>query len=166
MVLIALFALMHAGTAIAAQDTSDTPAPRSNPDSSVTQTPRKPATPADGSTAANPASEEPAPSNQPQIIVNPPAPPPVEWGWRQQLTWGATIVLAVLGYVGIMLALRTLKSIDKHLESGGAVTKSGNGHRQCGARARPGDCEFREAMDRGDRGAVPHHGKQLQSNGV
>jgi hypothetical protein len=55
--------------------------------------------------------------------VNPPAPPPEEWGWRQQLTWGATIVLAVLGYVGIMLALRTLKSIDRHLESGGAVTK-------------------------------------------
>ena len=122
-VLIALFALMHAGAAIAAQDTSDTAPSHLNPDGSVTRTPHKPATPTDGSAATNPASEETPTSNQPQIIVNPPAPPPVEWGWRQQLTWGATIVLAVLGYVGIMLALRTLKSIDKHLESGGAVTK-------------------------------------------
>jgi hypothetical protein len=122
-ILIALFALMHAGAAIAAQDTSDSAAPHLNPDGSVTRTPHKPATPADGSTAANPGSEEAPTNNQPQIIVNPPAPAPVEWGWRQQLTWGATIVLAVLGYVGIMLALRTLKSIDKHLESGGAVTK-------------------------------------------
>jgi hypothetical protein len=122
-VLIALFALMHAGAAIAAQDTSDTAPSHLNPDGSVTRTPHKPATPTDGSAATNPASEETPTSNQPQIIVNPPAPPLVEWGWRQQLTWGATIVLAVLGYVGIMLALRTLKSIDKHLESGGAVTK-------------------------------------------
>jgi hypothetical protein len=122
-VLIALFVWMHAGAAIAAQDTVDTSTSHLNPDGSVTRTTPKPSPPPDGSSTATPGSEETPTSNQPQIIVNPPAPPPEEWGWRQQLTWGATIVLAVLGYVGIMLALRTLKSIDRHLESGGAVTK-------------------------------------------
>jgi hypothetical protein len=122
-VLVALFALMHAGTSIAAQDATDSATPRSATDSSIPQTSQKASSPADGSTAANPASAENSNPNQPQIIVNPPAPAPEEWGWRQQVTWGATIVLAVLGYVGIMLALRTLKSIDRHLESGGAVTK-------------------------------------------
>ena len=122
-VLIALFVWMHAGAAIAAQDTGDTSTSHLNPDGSVTRTTPKPSPPPDGSSTATSGSEETPTSNQPQIIVNPPAPPPEEWGWRQQLTWGATIVLAVLGYVGIMLALRTLKSIDRHLESGGAVTK-------------------------------------------
>ena len=122
-VLIALFVWMHAGAAIAAQDTVDTSTSHLNPDGSVTRTTPKPSPPPDGSSTATSESEETPTSNQPQIIVNPPAPPPEEWGWRQQLTWGATIVLAVLGYVGIMLALRTLKSIDRHLESGGAVTK-------------------------------------------
>ena len=113
--MIALFALMNAGAAIAAQDANDSATPSTAP---ATQ---KANAPADGSAAANP---ENPPNNQPQIIVNPPPPPQEEWGWRQQVTWGATIVLAVLGYVGIMLALRTLKSIDKHLESGGVTTKA------------------------------------------
>ncbi len=113
--MIALFALMNAGAAIAAQDANDSATPSTAP---ATQ---KVNAPADGSAAANP---ENPPNNQPQIIVNPPPPPQEEWGWRQQVTWGATIVLAVLGYVGIMLALRTLKSIDKHLESGGVTTKA------------------------------------------
>jgi hypothetical protein len=115
-VLIALFALMGATAAIAAQDDSATPRP--TPDGSTAQR-----APVDGSSATNPGSAETPTSNQPQIIVNPPPAPVPEWGWREQATWGATIVLAILGYIGIMLALRTLKSIDKHLESGGAVTK-------------------------------------------
>ena len=102
---IALFSLMCATAAIAAQDDSTTP--RTTPDSATSQR-----TPAD-STAANSGSAETPTSNQPQIIVNPPPAPVPEWGWREQVAWGATIVLAVLGYVGIMLALRTLKSIDR-----------------------------------------------------
>lgn len=73
----------------------------------------------------SPAAAEQSPSsNQPQIIVNPTPPAPTEWGWRQQVTWGSTIVLAVLGYVGIILALRTLKSIDQHLVAGTSTTQA------------------------------------------
>jgi hypothetical protein len=116
-VLFALFFFLHAAPAIAAQDASDTTVSRPARDSSASKT-------ADGSTPAATPEEAPQQSNQPQIIVNPPAPAPVEWGWRQQITWGATIVLAVLGYVGIMLALRTLKSIDRHLVAGNSTTQA------------------------------------------
>ncbi len=64
------------------------------------------------------------PMQQPQIIVNPPSIPVPEWGWREQAAWGSNIVLAVLGYVGIMLALRTLKRIDRSLEAGAATAQA------------------------------------------
>ncbi len=120
-VLFALLAFLYAAPAIAAQDAA--------PDTTVSRPARtppaaKPAAPTDGSTPSTSAEEAPQPNNQPQIIVNPPAPAPVEWGWRQQATWGASIVLAVLGYVGIMLALRTLKSIDRHLVAGHSATQA------------------------------------------
>jgi hypothetical protein len=54
----------------------------------------------------------------PQIIVNPPAAPAPEWSWHDRVAWGSGIILAALGYAGIMLALRTLRSIDRHLEAG------------------------------------------------
>ena len=60
----------------------------------------------------------------PQIIVNPPPAPQREWDWRDRLAWGSGIVLAVLGYVGIMMGLRTLKSIDRHLVSSGATSQA------------------------------------------
>ena len=63
----------------------------------------------------------PCGSQPPQIIVNGPAPANPPWTWYQRVAWSANIVLAVLGYVGIMLALRTLKNIERHAESGTAA---------------------------------------------
>lgn len=40
------------------------------------------------------------------------------------MTWGANIVLAVLGYVGILLFVRTLKRIEQHTESGAATAQA------------------------------------------
>ncbi|HTB97249.1 MAG TPA: hypothetical protein VK716_09595 [Terracidiphilus sp.] len=60
----------------------------------------------------------------PQIIVNPPAAPAREWDWRDRVAWSSGIILAVLGYVGIMLGLRTLKSIDRHLVSSSATAQA------------------------------------------
>lgn len=126
-VLLASFSLSRAaGGQDAGDDQSTRPAPPvvSHPAANPgTQTVRKPASGA-GASDANGTAEEPQPTNQPQIIVNPPPPPAATWGWREQLTWGSTIVLAVLGYVGIMLALRTLKNIDKHLQSGNSTSQA------------------------------------------
>jgi hypothetical protein len=116
-VLIALSVCLHAAPAIAGQDASDTQA---HPKQGNSATPPPQSTESQSPAAA----EQSQPSNQPQIIVNPTPPAPTEWGWRQQVTWGATIVLAVLGYVGIMLALRTLKSIDQHLVAGTSTTQA------------------------------------------
>jgi len=63
-------------------------------------------------------------SATPQIIVNPPPAPAREWDWRDRVAWGSGVVLAILGYVGIMLGLRTLKSIDRHLLASGATSQA------------------------------------------
>ncbi len=117
-VLIALSVCLHAAPAIAGQDASDS---ATHPKQSSPATPAAQSTDSQQSPAA---ADQSQPSNQPQIIVNPTPAAPLEWGWRQQVTWGATIVLAVLGYVGIMLALRTLKSIDQHLMAGTSTTQA------------------------------------------
>ncbi len=56
--------------------------------------------------------------------MNPPAAPVREWDWRDRVAWSSGIILAVLGYVGIMLGLRTLKSIDRHLISSSATAQA------------------------------------------
>ena len=56
-------------------------------------------------------------TQQPQIIVTSPAPQAQSWQWYERVAWAASIVLAVLGYVGIMLALRTLKNIERTNQS-------------------------------------------------
>jgi hypothetical protein len=111
-VLIAVLASLLAPALAAAQ----TP-----PSTSATHP--KTATPAAAPDTSSPDAGA-APTQQPQIIVNPPSIPVPEWGWREQAAWGANIVLAVLGYVGIMLALRTLKRIDRSLEAGAATAQA------------------------------------------
>lgn len=84
-----------------------------------------PSTPAGQSApAASPSPSDSNASQPPQIIVNPPAAPTPEWGWREQAAWAASIVLAVLGYVGIMLALRALKKIDRNAEVSAATAQA------------------------------------------
>lgn len=128
-VLIVLLACFQLSRPARGQDTSDSqpsrPATaRPSPETAGAPTPRRAAPTAAASPDANTTPEENPQNNQPQIIVNPPPPPAATWGWREQVTWGSTIVLAVLGYVGILLALRTLKNIDRHLQSGSATTQA------------------------------------------
>jgi hypothetical protein len=106
-VLLVLFAMLCGVSAIAAQEAGESKAPSQSDASGATQ----PSTPEQN-------------SNQPQIIVNPAPIPQPEWAWHDRVAWGAGIILAVLGYVGVLLALRTLKSIDRHLEAGFATTKA------------------------------------------
>jgi hypothetical protein len=122
-VLITLSAFLLPAAPMIAQDGDDSGATRPKP--AVTQpAPRRATAQTDGSTDATATPDQPSNPNQPQIIVNPPAAPPPEWAWHDRVAWGAGIVLAVLGYVGILLALRTLKSIDRHLHSGNATSQA------------------------------------------
>lgn len=48
-------------------------------------------------------------------VANPPA-APAPWSWQEQVAWGANIVLAILGYVGIMMCVSLLKKIGRQTE--------------------------------------------------
>jgi hypothetical protein len=46
-------------------------------------------------------------------VANPPPPAPAPWTWPERVTWGANVVLALLGYAGIMMALSLLRKIER-----------------------------------------------------
>jgi hypothetical protein len=48
------------------------------------------------------------------VIVTLPPQPPQPWLLRDRISWGAYLVLALVGYVGILLALSTLKKIERN----------------------------------------------------
>ena len=98
----------------------------------TTQVP--PLAPATAHTGAAPQAQSPYPSSpqgqakpdcngvpceaqQPHVIVAVSPPPPTPWLLHDKILWGAELVLAILGYAGIMLALRTLKKIERHTEA-------------------------------------------------
>ena len=49
----------------------------------------------------------------PHITVATPAPAPAPWPLQDRIAWGANVLLALLGYAGIMLALSILKKIER-----------------------------------------------------
>lgn len=73
-----------------------------------------PQTPA-GQSAANPEDCGGFPCDaQPQriVVANPP-PVQAPWTLHEKISWAAYVVLALLGYAGIMLAVSTLKKIER-----------------------------------------------------
>ncbi len=77
------------------------------------------ATPAQRQTsvAEPPLVQDNVSTQQPQIIVTGPPPATNSWQWHERVAWAASIVLAVLGYVGIILALRSLNAIKRSNEA-------------------------------------------------
>jgi hypothetical protein len=57
----------------------------------------------------------------PRTIFVPSAPAPTIWTLHDKILWGAYLVLAILGYVGIMLAVSTLKKIERNTEAAGVA---------------------------------------------
>jgi hypothetical protein len=60
----------------------------------------------------------------PQIVVTSPNTAPSPWTWHDRVLWGADLVLVVLGYIGVMLALRMLKNIERQTEFGVAAAQA------------------------------------------
>ena len=60
----------------------------------------------------------------PHVTVATPAPAPRSWTWQEEATWGANILLAVLGYAGIMMALSLLKKIERQTAFGEAAAEA------------------------------------------
>jgi hypothetical protein len=57
--------------------------------------------------------EGPCDSQPAHITIATPAPAPAPWLWPDRIAWVAKILLAVLGYVGIMLAVSALRKIER-----------------------------------------------------
>ena len=56
----------------------------------------------------------PCQEQQPHLIVTLPAPAPVQWLLHDRILWGALLALVFIAYAGVMLAVSTLKKIERH----------------------------------------------------
>lgn len=54
----------------------------------------------------------------PHITVATAAPAPAPWPLQDRITWGANVLLALLGYAGIVLAVSVLKKIERQTKYG------------------------------------------------
>ncbi|HEU5458095.1 MAG TPA: hypothetical protein VFU68_05715 [Terracidiphilus sp.] len=115
LVSVPLWAAGQAGGAATGSSPAAARQPQSAPQS---------ATPQSGSSATNTDGSENPPSTQQPIVVTSPEQPPAPWSWHDRALWGAYLLLALLGYVGIMLALRTLKRMERHMEVGAATAQA------------------------------------------
>ncbi|MDE3162550.1 MAG: hypothetical protein KGL64_04765 [Acidobacteriota bacterium] len=128
--LVSLLAIALAAAPAGAQLTTGTsrPAATTAPAAThpVTSSPQLPASTHSTSVAPKqpqttpeepPVAQDTVASQQPQIIVTSPPPAANTWLWHERVAWAASIVLAVLGYVGILLALRTLGAIRRSNEA-------------------------------------------------
>ena len=100
-----------AGTAAAATHAATTE-PGSGPQQS--SSPSESETPSQSSTVKADCNGEPCEKQQPPFVVTLPPQPVQPWLLRERISWGATLVLALVGYVGIMLAISTLKKIERN----------------------------------------------------
>jgi hypothetical protein len=94
------------------------PAQAASTGASSSATPSAAGPGATGPGAANLTSAEcdggPCPATPtPHITIATPAPAPAAWQWQDRIRWAAEIVLAILAYVGIMLAVAALRKIER-----------------------------------------------------
>jgi hypothetical protein len=60
---------------------------------------------------------------QPRVFAMPP-PTSTTWTLHEKIGWGANVLLAALGYVGIMLAISTLRKIERHTHATGIAAEA------------------------------------------
>jgi hypothetical protein len=60
----------------------------------------------------------------PHITIATPAPAPAPWPMQDRIAWVAQILLVLIAYVGIMLALSTLRKIERQTRYGEAAAQS------------------------------------------
>ena len=93
---------------------SAVPAPRVPAPVATNSSPSNPNTTPDANNGATPnCAEGPCDAQPAHITIATPAPAPAPWLWPDRVAWAAKILLAILGYVGIMLALSTLRKIER-----------------------------------------------------
>lgn len=66
----------------------------------------------------------PCDDTPPHITVAEPPATLEPWTLHEQIAWAANLVLAILGYAGIVLAVSTLKKIERHTRSTQAIAEA------------------------------------------
>jgi hypothetical protein len=115
-----LLAMLHTEIAARAQ-TSD----RSDPDHQALPLPNcsESPTPCTKSRDAKTQSEESMREGNPTQITVASAPiSSPNWPLHERIAWAASVILAILGYAGIMLAISTLRKIERLTKSGEAAS--------------------------------------------
>ncbi len=131
-----LLGMALGATAAAGQAAPDPPADGQNAPGAGTA-PRTPAPPRSranlsSSSAASPASTtSPGDSDSgaadyqpPHITIATPAPAAAPWPWQDRISWAANLVLVILGYAGILLAVSTLKKIERQTQYSEAAAQA------------------------------------------
>ena len=103
-----------------AQTIPSAPSGTSHPVSSASRPASASARPASAANTVEPSSPT---APQPIIVTAPPQPAP-PWGWHDQVLWGAEIGLLILGYAAVLLALRSLKYIQRQTDFGVAAAQA------------------------------------------
>ncbi len=85
-------------------------APRTAPSNTATQTSAT-------QTAKPDCDGAPCEEQQPRVIVTLPAPAPAAWPWHDRVLWGAYLILALVGYIGIAMAVSSLRKIGRLTKS-------------------------------------------------
>lgn len=58
------------------------------------------------------------------ITIATPAPAPAPWPWQDRISWGANLILVILGYAGILLGISTLKKIERQTQYAEAAAQA------------------------------------------
>jgi hypothetical protein len=115
-ILVVLSALAQLPAAAAAQAASHPgPAQTAKPSAaSLQSTPAAPANPTQNPFPMKPeCNGGPCEDQAPRTITVQPPPARIIWTLHERILWGAYLVLAILGYAGIMMAISTLKKIER-----------------------------------------------------
>lgn len=65
-----------------------------------------------------------AEEQQPHVIVTLPAPAPIPWTAHERISWAVYLILAILGYAFMMVAVSTLKKIERNTVAAEAAARS------------------------------------------
>ncbi len=110
LLIMTLAYLPASGQATSPSTESRPAAPRTAPPNTATQSSAT-------QTAKPDCDGAPCEEQQPRVIVTLPAPAPAVWPWHDRVLWGAYLVLALVGYIGIAMAISSLRKIGRLTKS-------------------------------------------------
>jgi hypothetical protein len=126
-----LLAIIQAPLTLSGQATNPSDVHRPTPSSSTpsSATPSSATSPAKGGPSAKTdCNGGPCEDQQPRIMVSIPAPAPVPWKLHDRIAWAANLVLAIAGFIGIILALSTLKKIERQTRAAEVAAEAAARH--------------------------------------